>query len=132
MLFRSPEAAKAEGKEWYGPTVQEFTEAYRAKAKEEPTYHSAGGYVAGLLLQKAIEKSGSTDTAKVKAVLDGLDLYAFYGGIKFDATPKNHGLQLGHDMIYIQWQKDDKGKLFKQVVWPETSKTGGVVPYRIK
>ncbi|MBM4274254.1 MAG: branched-chain amino acid ABC transporter substrate-binding protein [Deltaproteobacteria bacterium] len=126
----SPETAKAEGKEWYGPTVDEFTKAYRAKAKVEPTYHSAGGYVAGLLLQKAIEQSGSTDTAKVKAVLDALDIYTFYGRIKFDATPKNHGLQLGHDMIYIQWQKDDKGKLFKQVVWPEASKTGAGIPYR--
>ena len=128
----SPEGAKAEGKEWYGPSVEDFIKAYKAKANEEPNYHSAGGYVAGLLLQKAIEKSGSTDTAKVKAVLDATDMYTFYGLIKFDATPKNHGLQTGHEMIYIQWQKDPKGKLFKQVVYPEASKTGEAIPYRTK
>jgi branched-chain amino acid transport system substrate-binding protein len=128
----SSEAAKAEGKEWYGPSVADFIKAYKATANEEPTYHSAGGYVAGLLLQKAIEKSGSTETAKVKAVLDAMDMYTFYGLIKFDATPKNHGLQTGHEMIYIQWQKDPAGKLFKQVVYPEASKTGAAMPYRSK
>ena len=34
-----------------------------------------------------------------------------------------HGLQIGHDMIYIQWQKDSQGKLVKQVVWPLEGKT---------
>ena len=61
----SPEAAKAEKVEWFGPTVPDFIKLYQAKyGKEEPSYHSAGGYAAGLILQKAIEKAGSTDTDK--------------------------------------------------------------------
>jgi branched-chain amino acid transport system substrate-binding protein len=128
----TPEAAKAAGMEWVGPTVANFVAAYKARFKEEPSYHSAGGYVAGLILQKAIEKSGSTDTAKVKAVLDSMDLVTFYGHLKFDNTPKAHGLQTGHEMIWTQWQKDVTGKLVNQVVWPEKSKTATAVFYRTK
>ena len=128
----TPEAAKAAGMEWVGPTVANFVAAYKARFKEEPSYHSAGGYVAGLLLQDAITKAGSTDTAKVKAVLDGINIMTFYGHLKFDATPKDHGLQVGHEMIWTQWQKDATGKLVSQVVWPEKSKTATAVFYRTK
>ena len=124
----SPEAAKAKNLEWFGPTVAEFVEAYKKKFNEEPSYHSAGGYVAGLLLEKAIAKAGSTDTDKVKAALDAMDIMTFYGHIKFDATPAAHGLQVGHEMIYIQWQKDAKGALVKEVVWPAEAKTKDVIP----
>ena len=119
----TPEAAKAKNLEWFGPTVAEFVKAYKAKFNEEPSYHSAGGFVAGLLIEKAIAKSGAIDTEKVKAALDGMDIMTFYGHIKFDTTPAAHGLQVGHDMVYIQWQKDDKGNLVKEVVWPEEAKT---------
>ena len=114
----SPEAAKAEGVEWFGLTVPEFVEAYRAKHHEDPSYHSAGGYAAGLILQEAILKAGSTDTDKVQAAIDQEDMYTFYGRIKFDTTPKAHGLQSGHQMIIIQWQKDAQGKPVKVAVWP--------------
>jgi branched-chain amino acid transport system substrate-binding protein len=130
-LTYNPEKAKTLNIEWFGPGVAEFTTAYKTKYKEDPSYHSAGGYVAGLLLQQAIAKSGSIDTAKVKASLDAMDMLTFYGRIKFD-TEKAHGLQIGHDMIYTQWQKDAKGKLANQLVWPEAFKTAGVNVYRTK
>jgi branched-chain amino acid transport system substrate-binding protein len=120
----SPEAAKQAGKEYFGPTVADFTKTYQAKFNGEvPSYHSAGGYVAGLILQMAIAQAGSTDTAKVKAELDKMNVMTFYGDIKFDNAPKAHGLQVGHDMVYIQWQKDKTGKPEKQVVWPEAAAT---------
>jgi len=114
----SLEAAKAEGVEWFGPTVPEFVQAYKAKYHEDPSYHSAGGYAAGLILQKAMENAGSTDTDKVKAAIDQENMFTFYGRIQFDTTPKAHGLQLGHQMIIIQWQKDAQGKPEKVAVWP--------------
>ena len=121
----SPEAAKAEQVEWFGPTVAEFVKEYQAKyGNEEPSYHSAGGYAAGLILQEAIEKAGSIDTDKVKAALDQEDMYTFYGRIKFNTTPKAHGLQEGHQMIIIQWQKGPNGKPGKAAVWPEAAATG--------
>ncbi|MBW1991272.1 MAG: amino acid ABC transporter substrate-binding protein [Deltaproteobacteria bacterium] len=127
----NPKAAKKLGLEYYGISVADFTKNYKEKYKENPTYHSAGGYVAGLLLQKAIEMAGSTDSAKVKAALDKMNLMTFYGVIKFD-TAKAHGLQVGHDMVYIQWQRDAKKKLVKRVVWPEAAATGKPVFYRTK
>jgi branched-chain amino acid transport system substrate-binding protein len=124
MAKYSPEAAKAEGVEWFGPTVPEFIKMYAEKyGKEEPSYHSAGGYASGLVLQKAIETAGSTDTEKVKAAIDKEDMFTFYGRIKFD-TGKMHGLQQGHEMIYIQWQKNKEGKPAKVAVWPPAAATG--------
>ncbi len=130
-LKYNPETAKKTGIDWYGPSVEEFTMAYKKKYNETPSYHSAGGYVAGLILQRAIEKSGATDTAKVKAALDATNILTFDGDIKFD-TSKDHGLQIGHDMIYTQWQKDPQGKLVNQVVWPEAFKTADAKLYRVK
>jgi branched-chain amino acid transport system substrate-binding protein len=112
------EEATALGKSWFGPTGEEFAAAYEAATGEKPTYHVAGGYVAGLVLQKAIEDADSVDPEKVKAALEAMDIFTFYGGIKFDTTPEAHGLQVGHEMVVAQWQKDDAGELVRKVVWP--------------
>ena len=117
------ESARAEKLEWYGISVADFVQTYTAKYREEPSYHSAGGYAAGLILQRAIKKAGTLDTPKVKAALDGTDVLTFYGRVKFETNPKMHGLQIGHEMVYIQWQKDAGGKLVKQVVWPPEGKS---------
>jgi branched-chain amino acid transport system substrate-binding protein len=115
----------------YGPTGAEFIEAYKAAYGEEPSYHAAGGYAAGLILQKGIETAGSLDAEAVKAALDGVDMMTFFGKIKFDTSAENHGLQIGHSMVYIQWQKDAGGALIKQVVWPAEGKTAeSVYPIR--
>lgn len=119
----TPEAASDAGLEWFGPTAAEFTDAYTAAYNEEPSYHSAGGYAAGLILQKAILDAGSTDPEAVKAALDAMDILTFYGRIKFDTSQEAHGLQIGHSMVYIQWQEDPAGNLVKQVVWPPEGKT---------
>jgi len=119
----TPEAAAAAGIEWFGPTGAEFVDAYEAAYNEEPSYHSAGGYAAGLILEKAMIDAGSTDPEAIKAAMDAMDILTFYGGIKFDTTPEAHGLQIGHSMVYIQWQKDASGALVKQVVWPPEGKT---------
>jgi branched-chain amino acid transport system substrate-binding protein len=117
----SSEAAAELGIEWYGPSVEEFVSAYNEAYGENPSYHAAGGYIAGLILQKAIEDAGSTDPEAVKAAMDDLDILTFYGRIKFDTSPDNHGLQIGHDMVYIQWQ--DNGGLVKELTWPLAAAT---------
>ena len=90
-----------------GPTIAEFVKAYKAKyAMKIPLTTAPGAMPAGLILQKAMEKAGSTETDKVKAAIDAEDMFTFYGHIKFSTpTPKAHGLQIGHQMIIIQWQK---------------------------
>jgi ABC-type branched-subunit amino acid transport system substrate-binding protein len=123
----TPEAAQSAGIEWYGLSGEEFVNDYQASYSEEPSYHSAGGYIAGLILQKAIEEAGTLDTQTVKAALDSMDVLTFFGHIKFDNTPENHGLQRGHSMVYIQWMKNSAGVLEKQVVWPAEGKTAEVL-----
>jgi branched-chain amino acid transport system substrate-binding protein len=112
------EEATALGKTWYGPTGDEFAAAYEEATGDKPTYHVAGGYMAGLVLQKAIEDADSVDPEKVKAALESMDIFTFYGGIKFDTSPEAHGLQIGHEMVVAQWQKDDAGEFVRKVVWP--------------
>jgi ABC-type branched-subunit amino acid transport system substrate-binding protein len=111
----------------FGPTGTDFVDAYKAAYNEDPSYHSAGGYAAGLILQKAIETAGSLDNDAIKQALDGMDMTIFYGHIKFDTSADNHGLQIGHEMVYVQWQKDDSGNLVKQIVWPESGATAPVL-----
>jgi branched-chain amino acid transport system substrate-binding protein len=118
----SPESAAAAGLEWFGPTGAEFVEAYEAAFNEEPSYHSAGGYAAGLILEKAIMDAGSTDPEAVKAALDAMDILTFYGRILFDTSPESHGLQIGHSMVYVQWQEGPDG-LAKEIVWPPEGQT---------
>jgi ABC-type branched-subunit amino acid transport system substrate-binding protein len=114
----TPDSAQKAGLTWFGPSGSDFTSDYDNAYNEQPTYHSAGGYAAGLILQKAIEDAGSLDTSTITAALDKMDILTFFGRIKFDASAESHGLQLGHEMIYVQWQKDTGGNLVKQIVWP--------------
>ena len=93
---------------------------------EEPSYHAAGGYVAGLLLQKAIEEADSLDTEAISAALDSMDMLTFYGQIKFDTSEDNHGLQIGHSMMYVQWQ-GTADALEKQIVWPPEAVTAEAI-----
>ncbi len=112
------ESAQEAGLEWFGTPSDEFVKDYEAAYDQEPSYHSAGGYVAGLILEKAIKDADSVDPEAVKEAMEKMDILTFYGRIKFDTSAEAHGLQIGHDMVYIQWQKDAAGSLAKQVVWP--------------
>jgi branched-chain amino acid transport system substrate-binding protein len=111
----------------YGPSGADFAKAYTAKYNAPPSYESAGGYAAGLVLQRAIEQAGGTDTAKVAAALNATDITTFYGRTKFSTANNEHGLQVGHAMVLAQWQKDKSGKLVKQVVWPLAGKSANLV-----
>jgi len=114
-------------KSQYGPSGAEFAKAYQAKYNTPPSYESAGGYVCGLILQRAIEQAGGTDSAKVAAALNSTDITTFYGRTQFATADNQHGLQVGHSMILAQWQKDKSGKLTKEVVWPLAGKSADLV-----
>jgi ABC-type branched-subunit amino acid transport system substrate-binding protein len=116
---------------FYGPSSADFTSSYRAAYGEDPSYHAAGGYAAGLILQNAIETAGSLDSERVKAALDAMNLLTFFGRFQFSVSPESHGLQIGHSMVYIQWQEDSSGTLRKQLVWPaEVAAAEVVYPIR--
>lgn len=114
----SADAAKAANLPWYGVSVKDFISEYQAKYNGAPSYHSAGGYATGLILQKAIEDADSVDPEKIKAALDKMNVMTFYGIVKFSTDAKTHGKQASHEMVYMQWQKDASGKLVTQIVWP--------------
>jgi branched-chain amino acid transport system substrate-binding protein len=107
----------------YGPSGADFAKAYTAKYNTPPSYESAGGYACGMILQRAVEQAGGTDTAKVSAALNATDVITFYGRTKFATAANEHGLQVGHAMVLAQWQKDKSGKIVKQVVWPLPAKS---------
>ncbi len=111
----------------YGPSGADFAKAYTAKYNAPPSYESAGGYASGLILQRAIEQAGGTDSAKVANALNATDITTFYGRTKFSTAANDHGLQVGHAMVLAQWQKDKSGKLVKQVVWPLAGKSASLV-----
>lgn len=123
----SAESAKAAGLPYYGPSNKAFVDAYVAKYNAAPSYHSAGGYAQGLVLQKAIEDADSVDPAKIVAALDKFNLMTFYGVIKFSTDAKTHGKQEAHGMVYMQWQKDAAGKLVTQIVWPLEAKSADAI-----
>jgi len=126
MVFDA-NTAKQANLPFYGPDSKTFTAAYVAKYKADPSYHSAGGYAQGLILQKAIEDADSADPAKVVAALEKVNLMTFYGTVKFSTEAKTHGKQTGHAMVLMQWQKDAAGKLVKQVVWPFEAQSAPVL-----
>jgi branched-chain amino acid transport system substrate-binding protein len=110
----------------FGPNAATFTKAFTEKYKIEPGYHAAGGYAGGLILQHAIEKAGSIDQDKVAAELNKVDVTTLFGRTKFSTDPKEHGLQIGHQMVVAQWQKKN-GTLVKEVIWPKEAKTADVL-----
>jgi ABC-type branched-subunit amino acid transport system substrate-binding protein len=111
------------GKEWFGPSGEEFTTAYQTAYGDASTYHSAGGYAAGLVLQKAIIDADSVDPGAVRAALNAMDLFIFYGGIKFDTSAEAHGLQIAHQMVVVQWQMNTTGELQHAVITPTYVRT---------
>lgn len=106
------------GMDWFGPTGEDFAAAYEAAYGDAPTYHAAGGYTAGLVLQNAISVADSTDGEAVKAALNAMNLMTFFGGTKFDISEDAHGLQIAHDMVVAQWQKNDAGEFVRVIVAP--------------
>ena len=110
----------------FGPTGEEFAKRFFDKYKIEADYHSASGYQGGLLFQHAIEQAKSIDPDKVAAALNAMDVTTFYGRFKVATDAKHHGLQIGHEMVLAQWQRDN-GKLNRQVVWPEEAKSANLI-----
>jgi branched-chain amino acid transport system substrate-binding protein len=110
----------------FGPTGADFSKRFHDKHKIDADYHSASGYVAGLLLQHAIEQAQSIDPDKVAEALNKMEVTTFFGQYKVATDPKHHGLQMAHKMVLAQWQMVN-GKLQRQVVWPTEAKSADLI-----
>ncbi|MCF8110443.1 MAG: amino acid ABC transporter substrate-binding protein [Desulfobacteraceae bacterium] len=114
----SKEAAKEKGKQWIGPSQDEFVSLFKKATGDQkmlPDYHAAEAGAQVLAYVLAVEKTGSTDSDKVRAALGDLEFMSFYGSWDIDDS----GLQVGHSMVDVQWQD---GK--RVIVWPESAQTG--------
>lgn len=90
-------------------TSQKYFEEYKKRWGSDPSYQAADATACGIAFQKALEKAGNIDPAKVRDALAGLDFVSFYGQIKFD----ERGANIYKPMVVEQWQD---GK--RVTVWP--------------
>ena len=67
----------------------QYTAAFRAKYKKEPTYLEAAATAGCEVLVQSVEKAGSIDPAAVRAQLSSLTFNTFYGPIKFGPSGQN-------------------------------------------
>ena len=83
----------------FGSTAN-FYKAFVAREGHDPDYVHASSAASLIALQKAIEKAGSKDRAKVRKALAELDIVTFYGPINFGANGMNQVRKL--PIIQIQ------------------------------
>ena len=81
--------ADSKGQDDVFGTAKDYAEGFKQRFGETAEYHSAEAAAACLALVMGVEKAGSTDPAKVRDAIAGLDTESFFGPIKFDDTGKN-------------------------------------------
>ena len=55
-----------------------------------------------------------------------MDVTTMFGRTKFSTNPKEHGLQMGHEMVIAQWQRKG-GNVVKEVIWPKAAKSSDII-----
>jgi branched-chain amino acid transport system substrate-binding protein len=91
-------------------STPEYVKMFEDKYNETPGYHAASGSAAGVVLQLAIEKAGTLDTAAVRDALSGLDVVlAVWPGVKFNEKGQNVSAE--HPVVQVQNEE-------YAVVWP--------------
>jgi branched-chain amino acid transport system substrate-binding protein len=99
--------------------LNNFTNTFGWSPNQYP-YQAADAAAACESLSLAIQKAGSTDPAKVRDALAGLQADTFYGHIQFDST----GMNTNKPMYVIQIQNSAFVTIYpgnlatKQAVWP--------------
>ncbi|HEY7029756.1 MAG TPA: amino acid ABC transporter substrate-binding protein [Thermomicrobiales bacterium] len=98
------------------PGNAEFVAAYRQKFNRDPDYHSAAGYAACQVLERAVANVGAIDLDKIRDELLKMEMPTILPGTyKVDET----GKMIGHIPLTVQWQSGNK-----VIVTPEELKTG--------
>jgi branched-chain amino acid transport system substrate-binding protein len=87
----------------FGSTKTFYDAVVQATGGTEPDYVNASSAAALVVLQKAIEKAGSLDRARVRNALAEMDVMTFFGPIKFRADGMNESRTL--PLIQIQGGK---------------------------
>lgn len=77
--------ARYTGEDIFGST-EKYVAAFRQKYAADPDYANAVGSLAGVVLQAAIEKAGTTERKAVKDQLAKMKLATYFGPIAFDSN----------------------------------------------
>jgi branched-chain amino acid transport system substrate-binding protein len=85
-------------------------------------YPAAQAYAACLLAQHCLEGAGGWEDDALWRTACRLDCTTFFGRYRID--PRN-GLQVGHQMVWVQWQKGNKA-----IVWPPQYAQADPLPLR--
>lgn len=93
-------------------STEAFYKEFLAREKKDPDYVHASAAAALVVLQKAIEKAGTLDKAKVRDALAATDALTFYGPVKFGAN----GMNQGRDLPIIQVQAGKVVPLFPAAI----------------
>lgn len=72
-----------------------FSSFWKQKYGEQVSYFSGAGFVAGMLIQFAIEKAGSLDQTKIRDALRAMDIETFFSKFKFDEKGRNIAARMG-------------------------------------
>ncbi len=95
----------------FGPSHDEFIEAFQREYNYLPDYHAATGFQQGLVIQRAMELADDPlNSDSVRKAAGNMEMTTFYGKYKVDPVS---GWQIGHKMGVIQWQDGEK-----VVIWP--------------
>jgi branched-chain amino acid transport system substrate-binding protein len=100
------------------PCGNKFIKLFVDRYKEQPSYHAATAYAAGMILEIALNKVGIIDNEKIREILSKMDTMTIIGRYGVD----KYGKQRRHFPLIIQWQQG-----IKKVVWPEGIKTANPI-----
>jgi len=79
---------------------QSFHDFWMKKYGERVTLFSATAFMSGMLMQFALEKSGSLDQNRLRDTLRAMDMETFFGKFKFDEKGRNIAGRMG--IIQVQ------------------------------
>ena len=96
----------------FGPSPLAVLRRLRARGAS-PDYPAAQAYAACLIAQRCLEECGSAEKDALWEAACRLDCTTFFGRFKIEPAT---GLQVGHEMVWVQWQR---GK--KAIVWARTT-----------
>ena len=96
------------------PGTKKFIDDFVRYTRKQPSYHAGSAYSACQILENAINQSGKIDHNSIRDYIRSLDTVTVIGRFKVD----QHGKQIGHNPITIQWQN---GK--KEIVYPNKLQT---------
>jgi len=107
-------------------SAQDYSERFEDLYGYKPTFIAATATAAGLVLQRALEQAGTTETTKVLAKLRTFDQETFFGRIKFDEAGKNIGtpmavlqIQNGKKVLVGKFKAANQKLIYPKPAWPK-------------